>query len=114
MLFTISSSSQLTSLEIPTRPALLLLLNPQPPPRTLAPLTSPSTPPPRKPSPPSQAAEILLNEIVEVIINNRPAGEGDPNSNATGMVSHPMHMHGHKFWLMGMGMGVFDRTRDGP
>lgn len=60
----------------------------------------------------AQIATISFDEIVEIVINNRPASEGNEGGpgNSTFMMQHPMHLHGHKFWLLGLGEGVYNES----
>lgn len=62
------------------------------------------------------AVEVDSGMIVDVVIQNRPASEGNGEYRRgvtrSGSEQHPFHMHGHKFWVMGYGMGVFDPVAD--
>ncbi|KAG6422972.1 hypothetical protein SASPL_113355 [Salvia splendens] len=45
------------------------------------------------------------NTTVEVIFQGTNFGDG---------VDHPMHLHGHSFYVVGSGLGNFDKSRDPP
>ncbi|KAH9295283.1 hypothetical protein KI387_038871, partial [Taxus chinensis] len=47
-----------------------------------------------------------FSSVVDVILQN--ANTLDPNNSEI----HPWHLHGHEFWIMGYGEGVFDSKRD--
>ena len=42
----------------------------------------------------------------------RPGAEGSPkNSGGPNIImQHPMHLHGHHFWVLGHGLGVFNES----
>ncbi|GAV86814.1 Cu-oxidase domain-containing protein/Cu-oxidase_2 domain-containing protein/Cu-oxidase_3 domain-containing protein [Cephalotus follicularis] len=46
------------------------------------------------------------NSIVDVILQN--ANTMNPNNSET----HPWHLHGHDFWVLGYGIGKFDMNND--
>ncbi|KAG1675974.1 hypothetical protein FOA52_014218 [Chlamydomonas sp. UWO 241] len=64
----------------------------------------------------AQVATILKDEVVEIVLNNRPASEGNADSpvSSSSTQQHPMHLHGHKFWLLGIGEGVYNATLNEP
>jgi len=58
---------------------------------------------------------IEWGEVVDVVMVNQPASasNGDYRGvNRTFMDHHPMHLHGHKFWIIGQGYGTFDPATD--
>mmetsp|Transcript_37681 Transcript_37681/g.83915 ORF Transcript_37681/g.83915 Transcript_37681/m.83915 type:complete len:698 (-) Transcript_37681:961-3054(-) len=61
-------------------------------------------------------AEIKSGDIVDVIINNRPYNEGGASDSdrRVGMEQHPIHLHGHKFWVLGVGAGVYNASVHEP
>eukprot|EP00798_Chlamydomonas_sp_ICE-L_P020706 gene20706-27512_t len=55
-------------------------------------------------------AMIQSGDTVEVVIQNNPADSfnGDYRGVRTAMEQHPIHLHGHRFWVLGHGSGVWD------
>ncbi|GLJ51159.1 hypothetical protein SUGI_1088850 [Cryptomeria japonica] len=51
-----------------------------------------------------------LNSVVDVILQN--ANTLTPTINSSEI--HPWHMHGHDFWILGYGDGVFHPVNDPP
>ncbi|CAI9780947.1 unnamed protein product [Fraxinus pennsylvanica] len=49
---------------------------------------------------------LKFNTTVDIILQN--ANKMDPNNSET----HPWHLHGHDFWVVGYGKGKFDKTKD--
>ncbi|XP_057969900.1 L-ascorbate oxidase [Malania oleifera] len=47
-----------------------------------------------------------FNTTVDIILQN--ANTMTPNNSET----HPWHLHGHDFWVLGYGLGKFDKARD--
>ncbi|KAL4433040.1 hypothetical protein ABPG77_006467 [Micractinium sp. CCAP 211/92] len=53
-------------------------------------------------------------EIVEVVLQNLNANanngdyRGEAGVNRTAQEQHPFHLHGHHFWVLGSGLGVYD------
>ncbi|CAA2961857.1 L-ascorbate oxidase [Olea europaea subsp. europaea] len=47
-----------------------------------------------------------FNTTVDIILQN--ANTMNPNNSET----HPWHLHGHDFWVLGYGKGKFDKTKD--
>ncbi|KAH7861864.1 hypothetical protein Vadar_031877 [Vaccinium darrowii] len=54
----------------------------------------------------SSIYKLPFNSVVDVIIQN--ANTMTPNNSET----HPWHLHGHDFWVMGHGKGKFDVKND--
>ncbi|KAG1672998.1 hypothetical protein FOA52_005928 [Chlamydomonas sp. UWO 241] len=51
--------------------------------------------------------------VITVVLQNNAAGAFNGDYNGSGFVrtaqeQHPIHIHGHHFWLLGHGLGVFD------
>ncbi len=61
------------------------------------------------------APKVSTGAVVDVILNNRPGSEGNPlyPDNPSLMMQHPIHLHGHKFWILGVGSGVYNPRVDG-
>ena len=77
-------------------------------------VTDPKSPQPMpvKPVAGTHLVPLSMGDIVEVIIQNNPANSfnGDyrpAGVNRTAMEQHPMHMHGHHFWVLGYGNGSY-------
>jgi L-ascorbate oxidase len=49
---------------------------------------------------------ITHGAVVDVVLQNANALEKDVSE------SHPWHLHGHDFWVLGYGDGVYDHARD--
>ncbi|EPS71874.1 ascorbate oxidase [Genlisea aurea] len=49
---------------------------------------------------------LKFNSTVDVVLQN--ANTLNPNTSET----HPWHLHGHDFWVLGYGSGEFDRVKD--
>jgi len=49
---------------------------------------------------------IAHGAVVDVVLQNANALEEDVSE------SHPWHLHGHDFWVLGYGDGVYDHARD--
>lgn len=49
---------------------------------------------------------LKFNTTVDIILQN--ANTMNPNNSET----HPWHLHGHDFWVLGYGVGKFDRVSD--
>ncbi|ERM94240.1 hypothetical protein AMTR_s00010p00213750 [Amborella trichopoda] len=49
---------------------------------------------------------LRFNSTVDIILQN--ANTLNPNNSET----HPWHLHGHDFWVLGYGIGVFDPVND--
>eukprot|EP00199_Chlamydomonas_sp_CCMP681_P000320 CAMPEP_0119105092 /NCGR_PEP_ID=MMETSP1180-20130426/3149_1 /TAXON_ID=3052 ORGANISM="Chlamydomonas cf sp, Strain CCMP681" /NCGR_SAMPLE_ID=MMETSP1180 /ASSEMBLY_ACC=CAM_ASM_000741 /LENGTH=596 /DNA_ID=CAMNT_0007090057 /DNA_START=170 /DNA_END=1960 /DNA_ORIENTATION=+ len=61
--------------------------------------------------------ELKFGEIVDVLMQNLPMGANN-GEYRTGVhrnisVPHPMHLHGHKYWVLGWGDGIYDPIVDG-
>ncbi|KAG6403379.1 hypothetical protein SASPL_135597 [Salvia splendens] len=52
------------------------------------------------------AYRLKFNTTVDVILQN--ANTMNPDNSET----HPWHLHGHDFWVLGYGVGKFDATKD--
>lgn len=52
------------------------------------------------------AYRLKFNTTVDIILQN--ANTMNPNNSET----HPWHLHGHDFWVLGYGVGKFDRVSD--
>lgn len=52
------------------------------------------------------AYRLAFNTTVDVILQN--ANTMNPNNSET----HPWHLHGHDFWVLGFGVGKFNRLND--
>ena len=55
----------------------------------------------------SRPIPIMLGEVVDIVIQNRAAYNGICEM-------HPWHMHGNRFWLIGLGSGAYIENRDRP
>eukprot|EP00798_Chlamydomonas_sp_ICE-L_P018223 gene18223-24674_t len=55
-------------------------------------------------------AMIQSGDTVEVVIQNNPPDSfnGDYRGVRTAMDQHPIHLHGHRFWVLGQGSGMWD------
>jgi len=49
--------------------------------------------------------KLVKDEVVEVVLQNALALNGVAEM-------HPWHLHGHAFWIVGMGQGIFDEDSD--
>lgn len=49
---------------------------------------------------------LMFNTTVDIILQN--ANTMNPNNSET----HPWHLHGHDFWVLGYGLGKFDMYKD--
>ncbi|GAX80694.1 hypothetical protein CEUSTIGMA_g8129.t1 [Chlamydomonas eustigma] len=60
-------------------------------------------------------AQIKLGQVVDIVINNRPGSEGNPEyaDGPSATYLHSIHLHGHKFWVLGMGTGVYSDSLKG-
>ncbi|CAN6466027.1 unnamed protein product [Victoria cruziana] len=63
-------------------------------------------PPNRKATYGSSVYSLKFGSVVDVILQN--ANTMYPNSSEL----HPWHLHGHDFWVLGYGLGVFDPAKD--
>jgi FtsP/CotA-like multicopper oxidase with cupredoxin domain len=55
--------------------------------------------------PPNVVYTLKHNQLVDIVIQNTVALNGVCES-------HPMHMHGHKFWIHSYGTGLYDSAKN--
>ncbi|GIL81975.1 hypothetical protein Vretimale_1452 [Volvox reticuliferus] len=74
------------------------------------------SPAPLYPSVGLHLVENAGGEVVDVVVNNFPAnsfnGDYRPvvGPTRTAVEQHPMHLHGHRFWVLGRGSGAFNAS----
>ncbi|GIL43898.1 hypothetical protein Vafri_1486 [Volvox africanus] len=74
------------------------------------------SPAPRYPSVGLHIVENAGGEVVDLVVNNMAAnsfnGDYRPGvgSTRTAVEQHPMHLHGHRFWVLGRGSGTFNAS----
>lgn len=73
------------------------------------------TPPPIYPTAGTHLVPLKRGDVVTVVMQNLPANAngGDyripgPGASRNATEQHPMHLHGHHFWVLGSGSGVYD------
>ena len=62
-----------------------------------------------------QVVTLEHGDVIDVILQNNPenAFNGDytlAGLNRTAQDHHPFHLHGHHFWVLGHGLGVFNES----
>ncbi|KXZ44185.1 hypothetical protein GPECTOR_71g546 [Gonium pectorale] len=70
------------------------------------------SPAPLYPSVGLNIVQLEGGQVVDVILNNRPANENNGDYRPNGATrnateQHPFHLHGHRFWVLGRGTGSF-------
>ena len=55
----------------------------------------------------SHIAPVKLGDVVEIVVQNNAASSFNGGGNRTAQEQHPIHLHGHHFWVMGVGQGVY-------
>lgn len=56
----------------------------------------------------AHVAPVKLGEVVEIVIQNNGASSfNGAGGNRTAQEQHPFHLHGHHFWVMGVGQGIY-------
>jgi hypothetical protein len=64
---------------------------------------------PEEPVAGTPIVETAIGNVVDVIMQDLPAGSlGGINLNRTSQEEHPMHLHGHHFYVLGSGIGVYE------
>ncbi|PSC72452.1 DNA-directed RNA polymerase III subunit RPC5 [Micractinium conductrix] len=72
-----------------------------------------SNPPPIYPVAGTHLVPLKRGQVVELVLQNLPANSfnGDyrvpAGQNRTAMEQHPFHLHGHHFWVLGSGEGIY-------
>ena len=63
-----------------------------------------------------QLVKLTTNDVVDIVIQNNAANafNGDyrvpDGAKRTAQEQHPFHLHGHHFWVLGAGLGVYSPT----
>jgi hypothetical protein len=55
--------------------------------------------PPLVPAVGMRLIHLKFDDIVDVVINNRPTPDFGSGISGQRTSQHPMHLHGHKFWV---------------
>lgn len=55
----------------------------------------------------SHVAPLELGQVVEVVLQNNPGSAFNGGGNRTLSEAHPFHLHGHHFWFLGSGSGIY-------
>ncbi|KAL4428183.1 hypothetical protein ABPG75_002272 [Micractinium tetrahymenae] len=79
-------------------------------------LTTPgkANPPPVYPTAGTHLIPLKKGEVADMVLQNLNANanngdyRGEAGTNRTAQEQHPFHLHGHHFWLLGSGLGVYD------
>ena len=74
-------------------------------------------PVPTYPSLGLQIVRIEEGEVIDVVVQNNPgnsfSGDYRPNgASRNSTEQHPFHLHGHHFWVLGSGAGVYNASGD--